>query len=149
MYRVEVYLKNHLPDARGQGLVRDIHDLGITMVFDVRVQDIYWLDATLKPNELDMLCQQLLADPITQKYHCGTETHSKNEGSLYSVEVAYNVGVTDPTEDSIKKAILDLGIEGIRAVKTAKRYLIRGELNKNELAVISCSSPTVSCSIPE
>ena len=137
MYRVEVYLKNHLPDARGQGLVRDIHDLGITMVFDVRVQDIYWLDATLKPNELDMLCQQLLADPITQKYHCGTETHSKNEGSLYSVEVAYNVGVTDPTEDSIKKAILDLGIEGIRAVKTAKRYLIRGELNKNELAVIS------------
>ena len=45
MHRVEVYLKEQLPDARGQGLVRDIHDLGITTVSDVRVLDIYWLDA--------------------------------------------------------------------------------------------------------
>ena len=139
MHRVEVYLKSHLPDARGQGLVRDINDLGITTVSDVRVLDIYWLDAALRPDELDMLCQQLLADPVTQEYHCDTEFKSqdKTDPGLYSVEVAYNAGVTDPVEDSITKAVLDLGIKDVRAVKTAKRYLIRGELSKNELEVIS------------
>ena len=30
MYRVEVYLKSQLPDARGLGLSKDIQDLGIT-----------------------------------------------------------------------------------------------------------------------
>ena len=48
MHRVEVYVKENLPDARGQGLVRDIYDLGISNVADVRVMDVYWLDARLK-----------------------------------------------------------------------------------------------------
>ena len=43
MHRVEVRLKSHLPDARGAGLVKDIRDLGIETVSNVRVVDIYWL----------------------------------------------------------------------------------------------------------
>ncbi|MDZ4245966.1 MAG: phosphoribosylformylglycinamidine synthase subunit PurS, partial [Dehalococcoidia bacterium] len=61
-------MKSHLPDARGLGLVRDIHDLGITTVSQVRVVDIYWLDADLTTEELDIICRQLLADPVTQDY---------------------------------------------------------------------------------
>ena len=37
MHRVEVYVKENLPDARGQGLVRDIYDLGISDVADTAV----------------------------------------------------------------------------------------------------------------
>jgi phosphoribosylformylglycinamidine (FGAM) synthase PurS component len=51
MHKIEVLLKSHLPDARGLGLVRDIHDLGITSVTSVRVIDIYWLDADLSGDE--------------------------------------------------------------------------------------------------
>ena len=47
MYRLEVYLKEHLPDARGNGLVRDIADLGIDASLKIRVADIYWLDGEL------------------------------------------------------------------------------------------------------
>ena len=139
MHRVEVYLKSHLPDARGQILVRDIGDLGITTVSGVRVLDVYYLDANLKPDELDIVCRHLLFDPVTQEYHYNTEFRhqGKTVHGLYSVEIAYNAGVTDPLESSIKKAVLDLGVKGVRAVKTAKRYLIEGELSKNELKVIS------------
>ncbi len=70
MHRIEVSLKNHLPDARGLGLVRDIRDLGITAVSQVRVVDIYWLEADLTPDKLDLICRGLLADPITQEYRC-------------------------------------------------------------------------------
>ncbi len=136
MHRVEVYLKEHLPDARGQSLVRDIHDLGITTVSDVRVLDIYWLDAELELDKLDFICRELLADPVTQQYRFNSDTSGKGEAALYPIEVAYNAGVTDPVEETAMKSVLDLGIEDVRAIKTAKRYLIKGQLNEDQLAII-------------
>ena len=112
MHRVEVHLKSHLPDARGLGLVKDIRDLGITAVTNVHVADIYWLDADLTPDELDLICRSLLADPVTQEYQCGQSLPDKGEqgATCHVIEVAYNPGVTDPVEDSTVKAIKDLGI---------------------------------------
>jgi len=180
MHRVEVRLKSHLPDARGLGLVRDIHDLGIKTVSNVRVVDIYWLDADLPPDSLDLVCRSLLADPVTQEYQYFTlsidvkvNLNDNIEGSLegdnwgsekgrspslynpplspyqgegdkggevtkhtHTVEVAYNAGVTDPVEETVLKAIKDLGIENVRAVKTAKRYLLEGKLDEPELDII-------------
>jgi phosphoribosylformylglycinamidine synthase len=134
MHRVEVYLKEQLPDARGQGLVRDIHDLGMNTVSNARVQDVYWLDAKLGLDELELICRRLLVDPVTQHYRLGSE--SKTESGLYSIEVAYNAGVTDPVEETAIKAVLDLGIDSVRAIKTAKRYLINGQLEKDQLETI-------------
>ena len=64
MHRVEVRLKGHLPDARGLVIVKDIRDLGITTVSDVRVIDVYWVDAEFAPDSLDLICRNLLADLI-------------------------------------------------------------------------------------
>ncbi len=140
IYRVEVWLKSHLPDTRGLGLVRDIHDLGITTVSDVRAVDIYWLNADFGADELDLICRHLLADPVTEE--CRWQSTFQDEGrpgtGYLAVEVAYNAGVTDPIEDTIIKAVRDLGVEGLRAVKTAKRYLLQGQLDKHELETI-CS----------
>ncbi len=157
MHRIEVRLKSHLPDARGLGLVRDIRDLGITAVSNVRVVDIYWLDADLPPDKLGLICRHLLADPITQEYENFTlpaETGTSLKGqsttqdvplslhtgesraSLHVVEVAYNAGVTDPVEDTIMKALQDLDVSGVRAVRTVKCYLLHGQLDEHELETI-------------
>ena len=138
MYRIEVYLKSYLPDAKGLGLVRDICDLGITAVSNVRVVDIYWLDADLTGDELESICRNLLADPVTQEYQYGQDSQGSwvtNE-SYHVIEVAYNPGVTDPVEATIMKAVRDLNIENVKAVKTAKRYIIEGQLGKHQLEVI-------------
>ncbi len=138
MYRVEVWLKNHLPDVRGLSLVKDIHDLGIATVSNVRVVDIYWLDADFKPDELDLVCRGLLADPVAQEIRY--ESTSRNKGNVgthyHIVEVAYNAGVTDPVEETVMKAILDLGVRGVKAVKTARRYIIEGQLDEHQLETI-------------
>ncbi len=138
MHRVEVRLKSHLPDPRGLGLVKDISDLGIFTVSSVRVVDVYWLDANLTTDKLDLICQRLLADPVTQEYHCepGFSVEGGAGTDYHTIEVAYNAGVTDPVEDTIMKAVRDLGIGGVRAVKTAKRYLLQGHLNEDQLEVI-------------
>ena len=77
MHRVEIYLKSYLSDARGLSLVKDIYDLGVTTGSSVRVVDIYWLDADLVPDELDLICHCLLADPVTQDYRCEPSPFSK------------------------------------------------------------------------
>jgi len=149
MHRLEVFLKPHLPDARGLGLVKDIADLGITAVHDVRVVDVYWLDADLTPEQVDLIGGYLLADLVTQEYRASALSAGRDislpipQDELVSqktriIEVAYNAGVTDPVEGTVMKAIKDLGVEGVRAVKTARRYLLEGQLSESELETI-CS----------
>lgn len=145
MHRVEVRLKHHLPDARGLGITKDIHDLGITTVSNVRVVDIYWLDADLIPDVLELVCRQLLADPVTEEYwYQGQPRSEKAAGAdFHTVEVAYNPGVTEPVEDSVIKALRDLAVGEVRAVKTAHRYLIEGRLDNQQLEAI-CSKLLVN-----
>ena len=52
MHRVEIYLKSHLSDSRGLSLVRDIYDLGIMTVLNVRVLEIYGLNGSQIVNKL-------------------------------------------------------------------------------------------------
>src|ERR1039458_3616819 len=138
MHRIEVRLKPHIPDPAGRGLVKDIQDLGINSVTDVRGIDVYWLDAHLAPEKLDSICSQVLSDSLTQD--CWNEKNEKpdDKGKGYQiVEVAYNPGVTDPVKDSVFKAIKDLGIPNVREVATAKRYLLRGDVTPADLDTIS------------
>jgi len=138
MHRIEVCIKQHLPDSAGQGLAKDISDLGINNVSDVRVIDVYWLDAELENEELELICGRLLADPITQDYSYDSAIKKIKEDGLHSIEVAYNAGVADPVEETAMKAVKDLGIDQVKAIKTAKRYLIKGHLDKGDMDVI-CS----------
>jgi len=139
MHRVEVRLKEHLPDARGLGLVKDIHDLGIKTVAGARVLDVYWLNADLTAAQMDTICKNLLADPVTQDYWHGRTPREGEETGIgyHAIEVAYNAGVTDPVEETVMKALGDLGMGDVRGVKTAKRYLLQGQLDERELEVIS------------
>jgi len=148
MHRLEVFLKPSLPDARGLGLVKDIADLGITTVSDARVVDIYWLDADLTPEQGDLIGGYLLSDPVTQNYRSfalaagdGWSAPGAQEGpggQPYIIEVSHNPGVTDPVESTVMKAIKDLGVTAVNGVKTARRYLIHGQLDEAELDTI-CS----------
>jgi phosphoribosylformylglycinamidine synthase len=139
IHRVEIWPKDGIPDVRGLGLGKDIQDLGIENVTAVKVVDVYWIDAELGPGELNMLCQQLLADSLTQNYLNEPDDMVQNRDNedCHIIEVAYNAGVSDPVEDTIMKATLDLGLNNVRAVRTAKRYFIEGGIEEQQLEMIS------------
>ncbi|MDO8568423.1 MAG: phosphoribosylformylglycinamidine synthase subunit PurL, partial [Dehalococcoidales bacterium] len=121
----------------------------------------YWLDGELASEGLELICRNLLADLVTQDYRYSTPStdrgsvkgqipftsspfpsSSQGEGDTegkvnpHTIEVAYNAGVTGPVEDSVLKAIRDLGLM-VRAVKTAKKYLIQGQMDGAQLDIIS------------
>ncbi|MDD5082161.1 MAG: phosphoribosylformylglycinamidine synthase subunit PurS, partial [Dehalococcoidales bacterium] len=138
MHRIEVSLKASLTDVRGLGLTRDIEDLGIGTVTRVNVVDVYWLDANLTPAELALVCHSLLADPVIQDYAIVPTDALTTETAKqpHIIEVAYNAGVSDPVEDTIKKALRDLGISDVKGVKIAKQYLIYGRVSVEELETL-------------
>ncbi len=152
MHRIEVRLKPHIPDARGLGLVKDIADLGIKAVTSASVTDVYYLDARLPRVQLENICRELLADPVTQDYsHDSASIGNTKKANTHDIEVAYNAGVVDPVEESAMKAIRDLGITDVKAVKTAKRYVIQGRLTGKQMNEISAKllvNPIIQHTIP-
>ena len=133
MYRIEISVKEGFADPRSEGLQKDILDLGIKSVKRVRVSSIYLLEGKLDEKELQTICRELLADPIVEDF---TYEESPAPAGARLVEVAYNPGVMDPVEESVKKGIRDLGITTITAVRTAKKYLFWGDFSDETLRSI-------------
>jgi phosphoribosylformylglycinamidine synthase II len=136
MFRVEVSVKSSLPDPRGEALKADIRDLGITAVSRARVSNIYMLEGELSRQELDAICRELLADPVVEEYLVGGAPLITTSDA-HAIEVAYNPGVMDPVEESVRKGVRDLGIDTVESVKTAKRYYLSGRLSPGDIELIS------------
>jgi phosphoribosylformylglycinamidine synthase len=115
----------------------DIRDIGITTVKQARVSDVYLLEGELDEVEVRKIGQELLADPVVEDFSWGEGSSSRiKDGDAHVIEVAYNPGVTDPVEESIGKAIRDLGIATVTSVKTARKYSLRGDLSEETLQSI-------------
>ncbi|MBI4335182.1 MAG: phosphoribosylformylglycinamidine synthase subunit PurS, partial [Candidatus Omnitrophica bacterium] len=159
IWRVEIKNKKGIFDAVGEGIKKDILDLNIKGVEAVNVMDVYVLEGKITASEIKHICENLLADPITQEYkYDGSDTPSPSASAKASadrqpspqrgegdtrgeqvsvVEVCYRPGVMDPVEESTKKGVRDMGVRGINSVKTAKKYLIKGALSQPQVSLIA------------
>ena len=141
-WKIEVHYKPGTPDAAGQGILQDIGDLGITGVESVRTAQVYWIQGHLNAREIERVCSELLADPVTQDYKVfgESEASAKTEFShsrIWTIEVQFKPGVTDTVGDSVIKGIHDLNISGIQSVQTGQKYWVHGNLNHSELEMIA------------
>ncbi len=138
LYKIEIRDKAGIFDAVGSGARKDILDLGIKGVREVRFIQIYIIEGNASYDEVRKICEELLVDRISQDYSINEQTSERTNGqNEFVIEVAYNPGVMDPVEDSVLKGICDLGIEQEISVKTAKKYLIKGKLSGAQLKTIS------------
>jgi phosphoribosylformylglycinamidine synthase II len=137
IWRVEIRNKSGIFDAIGEGIKKDILDLNIKGVSSVNVADIYVIEGKISDSEIRRICAELLADPITQEYKYDGVFAQEPDKDTHIVEACYRPGVMDPVEESTIKGIRDLGIRGIHSVKTAKKYLIRGDINDTQVKLIS------------
>jgi phosphoribosylformylglycinamidine synthase II len=138
LFRIEVSVKASFPDPEGDRLEKDIRDIGINTVKQVRVSDVYFLDGQPDEAEMGKIGRELLADPLVEDFCWGEGPLSNIEGTdAHVVEVAYNPGVANPVAGSVSKAIRDLGIATVTSVKTARKYSLRGQLSEEALQSIS------------
>ena len=136
IWRVEVRQKDGILDSTGQSIARDITDLRLGEVSQVRVVSVFLLEGNISREEIKRIGDELLIDPIVEQYSFDLKLPLQSS-THHVVEIAYNPGVMDPVEASTIKGIRDLGVTGITAVRTAKQYHIHGKISVQQLESIT------------
>ncbi len=138
IYRVELLPKIGVFDALDTSLLKDIQDLGIKGVYSIKCISLFLIKGSLDEEQIKKICREILVDPVVGnfRYYPNLTGEKIIEDKTYDFEVAYNSGVMDPVEASTLKAIKDLKIDTVEAVRTAKRYILKGNLSQGELRSI-------------
>jgi len=137
-YRVEVIHKQDCRDPEGAGALSSAHDLGVQSLQDVRVLYVYIVDGELAQPELRLLADRLFLDAVVQQCRiCGPSQERwpwAEDGEVHTIEVSRKPGVMDPVQQSAMKGAADLGLgKKVLSIRTAKRYLLRGKLTRQQL----------------
>ncbi len=88
-------------------------------------QALYLLDGALAPADIERLAAELLHDPVVQRVGwCALEDLGSDPAAPTDavVEIAYKPGVTDNEAESVRVGAERLGVTGVRAVKTLRRF---------------------------
>ena len=119
MNRIEVVSKE--VDARDKSVEEHLDSFPIERV---KVADVYYVKGSVENSE------NLFSDNLAQKLSDGSLRRGK-----WIFEIRYKEGVTDPAEESIKRALEDLGNK-VDGVRTGKRYYVKGELSRDQVKKI-------------
>ena len=142
-WKIEVYYKPDTPDVAGEGMLEDIANLGIRGVDSVLTAKVYWIEGEFQGQEIKRICSELLVDSVTEDFYSqsidGCSKLPITEIAAWTVEVRFKPGVTDAVGDSVVKGIRDLGISGISAAQTGKKYWMCGDLERDAIKAISQS----------
>ncbi|MDZ7271300.1 MAG: phosphoribosylformylglycinamidine synthase subunit PurS, partial [candidate division KSB1 bacterium] len=126
--RIEIGLKADFLDTGAAAITSGLRDLGMTAVACQRALQVFYLKGELSASEKERIAQELLADGVTQVYAIDGKVLPPASAEDWDVEITYNPGVMDPVEESTMKAIRDMGITSVLAVKTARVFRLRGPL---------------------
>ncbi len=129
--RIEVAMKRGRPDPAGAAVRAQLQeDLHIT-VDDVRVIDVYTLNAALTADELEKVRAELFTDPIIQESAVDT---ALAENFDFVIEVGFLPGVTDNVGKSSVEGVQDtLGrmLAPGEAIYKSTQYVLRGVSHEN------------------
>ena len=141
-YRIEVIHKQNCDDPAGLSALADVRDLGVEGVEDIRAVDVFVVDGELDTDHVRALADKVFLDPVVQRYRiCGPDQEHWPwaEGErVHSLEVRRKPGVMDPVQRSAMKGAADIGLaDRVAAIRTARKYIVRGDLSEENLERIA------------
>lgn len=104
-------------------IVRNAQRIGLDKVCAVHESDMYFVRGNIAPEELDLLGRFLFSDPVLTAFSV-EQLPCKAEPDVQYIEVGYHVGVTDSVAEEIIRAARELGVTGVDAAATGKRYTV-------------------------
>ncbi len=136
-HRIEVGFKPSVRDAWGEKIKKRIWEDLHYQADTVRGIAVYTVDMDLSPDQLTLIAEGPLVDPIIQQY---TIDKPLAQGFDWIVEVGFRPGVTDNVGRTAREAIeLVLGkkLTEEEKVFTSKQCLISGDLSRQEVEKIA------------
>ncbi len=136
-HRIEVALKDHVRDPRGERIRREIEHFLHLPVTGVRTIDVYTVDADLSREELVKIAAEPFSDPVIQNYSIDGPAA---EDFDYLIEVGYRPGVTDNVGRTAREAvefITGSTFKPDEGVYTSVQYLIKGPLDGKDVETLA------------
>ncbi len=125
-HRLEITLKQALPDAEGEGIRNKAETYFRVAVERIRTIQVVTIDADLSPDQLELIRREVFTNPVTQR----SSYTPLDESFDWNIWVGFRPGVRDNPGATAVEAIEDmLGIclKAGEAVYTSKRYCVTGE----------------------
>lgn len=118
-------------DPRAAGLLTDAHALGLTHLTGLEVNDLFFIEGDIAPQDLRRLAAELLSDPIAHACQWRSVTDDGVDSFVSRViETALRPGVTDPVADQIVRCARLIGVNGVERAATGQRFILHGELDQ-------------------
>jgi len=130
-WKIEIKNKKGVFDPLGNALRKNIADLDIGGVKKINVSQVFIISGDIAEPDAKRIAEELLVDSITEEYTINNEQRTTSSERRV-VEIAYNPGVMDPVEASARKAIKDMGIYGVKVLRTEKKYFIEGKITESD-----------------
>ena len=128
-------------EGENSGLVHDAASLGVTLT-GIRMSTLYFVRGDVSPQQVDVLCAALFADPVTEIASWETVAVPPDPGPRRSlpwvVEVGLHPGVTDPVANQIVHAATVLDMPPLQAA-TGRRFELAGDLDETAVRLIARS----------
>ncbi len=134
VHAIETTLREGFPDPVASGILSAAKEEGLH-VQEVRKAAVFRLKGDLEDSLLTRIASRLLADSITERYAVNSSALDESTGKVF--EVAFNPGVMDPVEQSARKALKEMGVEGVEGFKTGVKYLFVGDVDRGALDVFA------------
>ncbi|MBN1125292.1 MAG: phosphoribosylformylglycinamidine synthase subunit PurL [Sedimentisphaerales bacterium] len=135
-WRFEVSNRKGFVDARGQAVLEDIRELGISSVEGVYTARVYLIEAEFDRAFAERVACELLTDTVCQEYRIGRSDAPAGPMPATIVEVHLKSGVTDPVAESVVAALADMGMAGAY-VRTARKYILLGHVSHEQTETIA------------
>lgn len=136
LFQIEVGKSLLDSDPDGRAIVREARELGLGGLEQARLTRLYLLEIDADETAVRRIASELLADPVTEEFSINAALHRDLGADWTVLSVLKRLGVTDPVEATMRKAIQPFALQARRA-RTGVRFYLRGQLGPKELDLLS------------
>lgn len=137
VWRVYVSYKQDALDPVSMRIQWEIRDMDIKEVEKVKVIQGFRLEGDLSEDDVKLICEELLHDPIIQEYVYFPEDGPGMRLDGWIIEVKYKPGVFDSLASSVLEASRIIGIDRLSRAETFTLYVLNGCLNYDKVELVA------------
>ena len=135
-WRFEIFSRSGFSDVHGNRVLEDIREVGVMSVEAVQSAKVFLIEADIDDVFAERLAKELLSDPVCEEYYIGRSSAPAGLAKATLIEIHLKSGVTDPVAESVMAAMTDMGVRA-ETVRTARKYLLLGDINQSETDTIA------------
>ena len=136
-WRFEISSKQGFPDVHGKDVLEDIRQLNIDSVKDVISEKVFLIEGDFDQAFAERVAKELLSDTVCQDWYIGKSGVPAGPMPATLIEVHLKSGVTDPVAESVMAALSDMGATDKVSVRTARKYVLLGNVSDQERETIA------------